>query len=168
MNRNLKTIVETLASHCELSNSQIKQAIDKGALWLQRGKRTKRYRRLKAELQAGDTIHFYYNEAVLSQSTADAELIADFDDYSVWYKPTGMLSQGSKWSDHTTITRFVTKAFNSERAVFLVHRLDRAAQGLILIAHNKKAAQAFSKLFEVHNLTKNLPDIVAWQCSTTR
>lgn len=149
-----QSVVEVLANHCSLSNSQIKQAIDKGALWLQRGKRTKRYRRLKAELKVQDTLHFYYSEAVLAQSTKDAELIADFQDYSIWFKPSGMLSQGSKWSEHTTITRFVAKAFNSERATFLVHRLDRAAQGLILIAHNKKSAKAFGRLFEVHNLTK--------------
>lgn len=149
-----QSVIEVLTNNCSLSNSQIKQAIDKGALWLQRGKRTKRHRRLKAELKSGDTLHFYYNETVLAQTTDDAQLIADYIDYSVWYKPSGMLSQGSKWSEHTTITRFVTKAFKSERAVFLVHRLDRAAQGLILIAHNKKAAQAFSQLFEIHSLTK--------------
>jgi tRNA pseudouridine32 synthase/23S rRNA pseudouridine746 synthase len=38
--------------------------------------------------------------------------------------------------------------------VFIVHRLDRAATGLILIAHSKKAARALSAMFEKHDLEK--------------
>ncbi len=136
-----------------LSKAQLKQAISKGALWLTRGKHTQRLRRLKRAMQQGDELHFYYNEAVLASEVAAAILISDEVDYSVWYKPFGMLSQGSKWSDHCTISRFVQQHFPSERAVFIVHRLDKAATGLILIAHSKKAAQALSSMFE--NRTTN-------------
>jgi len=136
-----------------LSKAQLKQAISKGALWLTRGKHTQRLRRLKRAMQQGDELHFYYNEAVLASEVAAAILISDEVDYSVWYKPFGMLSQGSKWSDHCTISRFVQQHFPSERAVFIVHRLDKAAIGLILIAHSKKAAQALSSMFE--NRTTN-------------
>ncbi len=54
--------------------------------------------------------------------------------------PYGMLSQGSKWSDHCTIARFAQQHLTPERPVFIVHRLDRAATGLILIAHSKKTS----------------------------
>jgi tRNA pseudouridine32 synthase/23S rRNA pseudouridine746 synthase len=136
-----------------LSKAQLKQAISKGALWLTRGKHTQRLRRLKRLMQQGDELHFYYNEAVLTSEVAEAILISDESSYSVWYKPFGMLSQGSKWSDHCTIARFAQQYFPSERAVFIVHRLDKAATGLILIAHSKKAAQALSAMFE--NRTTN-------------
>jgi tRNA pseudouridine32 synthase/23S rRNA pseudouridine746 synthase len=136
-----------------LSKAQLKQAISKGALWLTRGKHTQRLRRLKKIMQLGDELHFYYNEAVLASEVPEAILISDELDYSVWYKPYGMLSQGSKWSDHCTIARFAQQYFTSERTVFIVHRLDKAATGLILIAHSKKAAQALSSMFE--NRTTN-------------
>ncbi|MBL4823140.1 MAG: RNA pseudouridine synthase, partial [Colwellia sp.] len=136
-----------------LSKAQLKQAISKGALWLTRGKHTQRLRRLKKALQPDDELHFYYNEMVLASEVAPAILISDEGNYSVWYKPFGMLSQGSKWSDHCTITRFAQQYFPTERAVFIIHRLDRSATGLILIAHSKKAARALSAMFE--NRTTN-------------
>ena len=38
--------------------------------------------------------------------------------------------------------------------MFLLHRLDREASGLVLIGHTKAAATAFSKLIAAHQLTK--------------
>lgn len=152
--------ITALENVCDLSRAQIKSAIDKGALWLSKGKSTQRFRRLKKTLSIGDELHFYYNASVLSQSVDNVSLIADMQDYSIWYKPFGVLSQGSKWSDHCTVARQVQKHFNSERNVFIVHRLDKAATGLIIIAHTKKAAQGFSALFEHHNLDKHYRIIV--------
>tara|TARA_B110000211_G_C14091965_1_gene559682 strand:- start:4639 stop:5484 length:846 start_codon:yes stop_codon:yes gene_type:complete len=154
------TIVEAVQIQCDLSVSEIKKAIDKGALWHSRGKTIQRCRRLKKSLAIGDKLHFYYDENVLSQIPTPATLIADMSDYSVWYKPYGMLSQGSKWSDHCTITRWAQKNLTPERAVFPVHRLDRAATGLILVAHSKKAARALSQMFEQHKLEKTYHIIV--------
>lgn len=131
-----------------LSKALLKEAISKGALWLTRAKYTQRLRRVKKPLQIGDQLHFYYNSSVLASKVPDAVLISDESDYSVWYKPYGMLSQGSKWSDHCTISRFTQQHLTPERPVFIVHRLDRAATGLILIAHSKKAAKALSSMFE--------------------
>jgi tRNA pseudouridine32 synthase / 23S rRNA pseudouridine746 synthase len=147
-------VIAELNQQCTLSNAQLKQAIQQGALWLTRGKSTQRLRRVKKPLKTADTLHLYYDEQVLSQQPNEALLIEDCTDYSVWYKPYGMLSQGSKWSDHCTIGRWVQTHLTPERAAFIVHRLDRAATGLILIAHSKKAARALSAMFEKHDLEK--------------
>ena len=154
------SIIEALQIQCDLSVGEIKKAIDKGALWHSRGKITQRCRRLKKPLHIGDKLHFYYDFTVLSQVPTPATLIADLAEYSVWYKPYGMLSQGSKWSDHCTIIRWAQKNLLPERAVFSVHRLDRAATGLILVAHSKKAARALSQMFEQHQLEKTYNIIV--------
>ncbi|WP_057832100.1 RluA family pseudouridine synthase [Colwellia sp. TT2012] len=146
-----------------LSTAALKQAISKGALWLtpaKNKKQTQRLRRIKKQLLPGDELHFYYNSTVLSTPVPPAILIEDLVDYSVWYKPYGMLSQGSKWSDHCTIARFAQQNLPNERPAFIVHRLDRAATGLILIAHSKKAARALSAMFEQHQLEKNYHIIV--------
>lgn len=140
-----------------LSKAELKQAISKGALWLtpvKNKKQTQRLRRVKKQLSVGDELHFYYNEEVLSAPAPQALLIADLIDYSVWYKPYGMLSQGSKWSDHCTIARFAQQNLPNERPAFIVHRLDRAATGLIIVAHSKTAARALSHMFEFHLLEK--------------
>ena len=159
------TIVQAIEQECQLSNQQIKSAINKGALWLTRGKYTQRLRRIKKPLKKSDTLHFYYNETVLSQTPPKAKLIEDCHHYSVWYKPYGMLSQGSKWSDHCTIARWAETQLNPQRPAFIVHRLDRAATGLIIVAHSKSAANAFSDLFENRALEKTYHIICLGQFS---
>ncbi len=141
-----------------LSKAELKQAISKGALWLtpaKNKKQTQRLRRVKKLLSLDDELHFYFNSEVLSMPIPQALLVADLIDYSVWHKPYGMLSQGSKWSDHCTIARFAQQNLPNERPAFIVHRLDRAATGLILIAHSKKAARALSSLFENRTIENN-------------
>lgn len=154
------SIIPLLQSQCRLSIAELKQAIAKGALWIGRGKHTQRLRRIKKPLKAGEELHFYFNKKVLDQAVPEAKLVADLDTYSVWYKPYGMLSQGSKWSDHTTITRWAQTHLTPERPVFIVHRLDRAATGLIIVAHSKTAARGLSSMFEQHALEKHYQIIV--------
>ncbi len=154
---NDENIIKVLSESCQeflLSNAMLKNAINKGALWLSRGKYTQRIRKIKKKLQTQDVLHFYYDEKVLSQPSPKATLIADLNDYSIWHKPYGMLSQGSKWSDHCTIARWSETTLSPQRPAFIVHRLDRAASGLIIIAHSKKSAKAFSHIFEHHQLQK--------------
>ncbi len=150
----------------KITKQAIKQAIHKGALWRTRGKNTQRLRRIKTQLHIGDTLHFYYDESVLDQQVAKAILIADHTHYSIWYKPYGMLSQGSKWSDHCTITRYAQQHFNNDRSCFIVHRLDKAATGLIIVAHTKKATRALTAMFEAHQFDKRYQIIVDGDFST--
>jgi tRNA pseudouridine32 synthase/23S rRNA pseudouridine746 synthase len=152
--------IAVLSEHCNLSIGELKQAITRGALWLTRGKSTQRLRRVKKTLKINDELHFYYDQQVLTQKPPSAILMADLTDYSVWFKPYGMLSQGSKWSDHCTISRWAQNHLVPERSTFIVHRLDRAATGLILVAHSKKAARALSEMFEKHQLEKHYHIIV--------
>jgi len=92
------------------------------------------------------------------------QLIADEQEYSVWHKPTGMLCQGSKWSDHCTINRWIETQHlfeqQPQRNSFIVHRLDKAARGLVLIAHTKKATQKLAGLFEQKKIEKHYRIIV--------
>jgi tRNA pseudouridine32 synthase/23S rRNA pseudouridine746 synthase len=81
-------------------------------------------------------------------------LIADEGGFSIWYKPFGMLSQGSKWGDHCTISRWVETRLSPQRPAFVVHRLDRAATGLMIVAHAKGVAAQFTAMFEQRELEK--------------
>ncbi|MCO4812113.1 MAG: RNA pseudouridine synthase, partial [Gammaproteobacteria bacterium] len=89
------------------------------------------------------------------------ELIADVGDYSVWNKPFGLRSQGSKWGDHCTVTRWAEQHLQPERSAFVVHRLDRAASGLILVAHAKRTAAALSEIFTRRKIEKRYQAWVA-------
>ncbi|WP_394388154.1 RluA family pseudouridine synthase [Shewanella woodyi] len=157
-----------LADKSGLSKQQIKQAMTKGAVWHTRKHNTSRLRRGKKSLKVGDELHLYYNQEVLEHQVADAELIADMDKYSLWYKPYGMLCQGSKWGDHTTINRYAETHLTPDRPAFIVHRLDRAATGLVLIGHSKSITAALAKLFELRELDKYYQVIVEGQFNSGR
>lgn len=108
----------------------------------------------KKLLQAGDRLHVYYDESIQQARPLPAQLIADETDYSVWDKPSGMYSQGTRWGDHCSIYRYAESHLQPQRPAFIVHRLDRAASGLILLAHSKQVAAALSQLFEQHAIYK--------------
>ncbi|MCJ8312249.1 MAG: RNA pseudouridine synthase [Saccharospirillaceae bacterium] len=154
------TAVQLLAEASNLSVQEIKQAMQKGCVWLTRGKTTQRQRRVKKSLKQGDEIHMYFNPQVLSQSVEDAKLISDAGSYSIWYKPYAMLCLGSKWSDHTTINRFVETHLKPQRPAFIVHRLDKATTGLLVIAHSKSTARALSQAFAERKTEKHYQAIV--------
>ena len=147
--------VDQLAEASDLSKQAIKKAMQKGALWLQRKGQPQRLRRAKKPLRAGDQLFLYYNAEVLAAEPQAPQLIADEGDYSVWYKPYGMLSQGSKWGDHCAIHRWVELHHQPQKPAFIVHRLDRAATGLILLAHKKSVAAQLVNLFERRWLKKS-------------
>jgi tRNA pseudouridine32 synthase/23S rRNA pseudouridine746 synthase len=134
--------------------------MQKGAVWLTRDTRTYRLRRAKKPLQPGDTLHIYYSEQILATVPSPPRLIADEGTYSVWYKPYGMRSQGSKWGDHCTIHRWVEKHLRPQRPAFVVHRLDRAATGLMLVAHQKRTAARLAGLFENRAIEKRYRVVV--------
>jgi tRNA pseudouridine32 synthase/23S rRNA pseudouridine746 synthase len=146
--------VDFIAAHCDLSKARIKVIMQRGAVWLTQGKKTQRLRRAKRELKVGQTVHVYYDEHVIDAVPIAPTLVADMQSYSVWNKPCGMLSQGSKWGDHCTVTRWAEQHLKPERPAFVVHRLDRAANGLILVAHSKQAAAKLSALFQTRNIEK--------------
>lgn len=154
------TAIDILTGSTDLSKSRLKLAMNKGAVWLTRSGKTQRLRRVNKALKSGDEIHLYYDEAVLSKEPDEAILIADEGQYSVWFKPYGMLSQGSKWGDHCAINRWVEKTLKPQRPAFVVHRLDRAASGLMIIAHAKQSAAYFSQLFQTRDVEKRYQAIV--------
>jgi tRNA pseudouridine32 synthase/23S rRNA pseudouridine746 synthase len=156
---------QVLAKHTPLSQAKIKDAMQKGAVWLLRGKGKQRLRRASKALKSGDTLELNYNPQLLNQRVSEPQLIHDATDYSVWFKPYGLYCQGSRWGDFASINRWVESHLpaltnTAERPVFLVHRLDRATSGLMLLCHSKTAARLFSSMFAEGKIDKRYQAIV--------
>lgn len=141
-----------LADATGLSIGEVKRAMLAGAVWLTRSGHTQRLRRHKRRLQHDDTLHCYYNAAVLAQQVNPPVLIEHRAAYSVWDKPFGVWSHGTRWGDHCAMTRLVEQAL--QQPTFVVHRLDRATRGVMLMAHDKIAAAALSNLFKKRRVEK--------------
>ena len=157
--------VDLLQQASGLAKQRIKFAMTQGAVWLTRDGHTQRVRRARRKLREGDELHLYYDEDVLAEKPAEPLLVADVGEYSVWNKPYGLRSQGSKWGDHCTITRWAERHLQPERPAFTVHRLDRAANGLILVAHSKSMAAALSQVFRSRKVEKRYLALVAGDMS---
>ncbi|HHO75512.1 MAG TPA: RluA family pseudouridine synthase [Deltaproteobacteria bacterium] len=140
---------DVLAEHTGISKAKVKDAMNKGAVWLKRAKgRRMCLRRAKAQVVSGDTLELYYDPQLLALTPGRAECLADHDHYSVWYKPAGLLTQGTNFGDHCSLLRQAELYFVPRREVFLVHRLDREASGLVILAHSRTAAAKLSALFQ--------------------
>jgi tRNA pseudouridine32 synthase/23S rRNA pseudouridine746 synthase len=144
-----------LATFTPLSKSRIKEAMAKGAVWLKKPKRGQhRIRRAHTVLKPGDRISIYYNRALLSITPPPPKLISDQKRFSVWLKPAGLLSQGTKFGDHCALLRQAELSGHTKRNVYLVHRLDREVSGLVLLAHDRTAAAKLSDLFQKQQIIK--------------
>ena len=146
--------VDVLKNASGLPKQRIKFAMTQGAVWLTRGRNTQRLRRAKRALRQGDELHLYYDDDILAEKPVAPALVADVGDYSVWHKPGGLRSQGSKWGDHCTVVRWAERHLRPERPAFTIHRLDRAASGLMLVAHSKAMAATLSALFRSRKVEK--------------
>ncbi|TVQ68371.1 MAG: RNA pseudouridine synthase, partial [Oceanospirillales bacterium] len=141
-----------LAKLSELPKQRIKDAMTKGAVILKR-KQGKRLRRAKETLLAGDQLSLCYDDKILALSPPEgAYCLNRSKTYSVWYKPAGLMSQGTAFGDHLALQRLVELEFNCP--VFLVHRLDRETSGIMLFAHTKSTAAKLSRMFEQHQIEK--------------
>lgn len=154
------TAVDILAAHSDLPKARIKDALNKGAVWLRDRGGEQRLRRATRVLKRGERISLYYDEEILRRVAPTPILIADEHTYSIWNKPPQMLAQGTHFGDHCSLLRFCEKHFEPARKCFLVHRLDREAEGLMLIAHTSKAAAIFSALWQQRDIEKKYSVIV--------
>ena len=138
---------QLIADTSGLPKERIKHAMAKGAVWLKRpGSMERRLRKAKFKLKPDDFIQLFYDADVLSQTPPEPKCIAEHEEYSVWFKPPWLLSQGTRYGDHCSLLRLAQKS-NKDIGFELTHRLDREASGLLLLAHNRNAAMQFSKLF---------------------
>jgi tRNA pseudouridine32 synthase/23S rRNA pseudouridine746 synthase len=144
--------VDILSEASGLPKQRVKDAMAKGACWWTLKGKIVRLRKAKRDVKAGTRVQLYYDEAVLARKAPEAERLEDRGRYSVWFKPHGLLAQGSQWGDHCSLLRVAEVQLN--RPCFLIHRLDADAAGLMLIAHDSEAAAALSQLFAGRAIVK--------------
>lgn len=143
-----------------LSRRVVELAMHCGAVWLKHAHGVRRVRRRSSRLSPGDELHLYYNASVLAQEPPPAQLVHDGGRWTLWVKPSGMRSQGSKWGDHTTLGRWAETRLSPRRESFIVHRLDLAASGLMLLAHDRRTAASLSAQFAARTVVKHYHALV--------
>ncbi|MBF0299703.1 MAG: RluA family pseudouridine synthase [Oligoflexia bacterium] len=171
------TIADFICAETGLSKSTVKKVMLSGAVWVRNAKKhlansrsLTRVRRATKELHHNDYVEMYYDEKILkSTMTTPPFPIFECEHYGVWYKPAGVLSQGTKFGDHISILRWVeieiekkiiAKKETKNKSVFLIHRLDLEVSGIMIFAYTKRAAALLSELFKNHQIEKHYIAIV--------
>lgn len=152
---------EVLQKSTSMSIDALADATLKGGVWLQKGGKGKtlRTRSLDILVSPDDKIIFYYDSRILLYpELTEAECFLETTHYGIWLKAAGVLPQGTQVSDHTSLLRYVEKFKKKE--VFLVHRLDRETEGLMLIGYSSEGAAKLSDLFQKNKITKTYQAIV--------
>lgn len=152
--------LEVLAKISKLPQDKLEDAAIKGAVWLQKGKgKILRIRDLSTVLDLQDIISLFYDPRVLSLKEYEGSApIFENSHYGVWFKPAGIVTQGSQTSDHASLMRYIEKTKN--RQIYLIHRLDRETAGLVIFSYHQESAKYFSKLFTDNQIQKVYQAIV--------
>lgn len=155
------TACEALAGLTGLPKGRVKDCMAKGGVWWRRpGRKASRLRRATAEVKPGDSLEMNYDPALLALVPAGPELVFNGRRWSVWNKPAGVLSQGTRFADHCALPRLAQAALGARNELHPVHRLDREARGLILLAHDSAAAAKLGELFRQGGVHKEYMAIV--------
>jgi len=156
---------QSLFSYLKLKTSLeehlIKDACEKGACFYQaKGKgKTIRQRADLQRLSTDDHIIFNYDSKVLSLPWVhSAECLLETKNFGIWLKDVNVLTQGSEFSDHSSLLSYLERTHGSE--VFLIHRLDRETLGPVIFGYNKRAAHLLSDLFQKQKIQKTYHAIV--------
>ncbi len=150
--------VDYLFKRSGLSKTKIKDAMKKGAVWYKKKGRSRRLRRATSILESGSYISIYYDQATLDTKPIEPQILYREKNFSVWSKPSGLLCGGTRFGDHCAINRIVERISN--KPSFLVHRLDRYARGILVIAHTKRAARTISMQFQERKVKKRYEAVV--------
>lgn len=155
------TLGEFLLKLTPLTPAQIGEAATKGAVWIQRKAKGKilRIRSLKETILPEDVVQINFDPKVLSlPALTNIAPLFENANYGAWLKPAGAVPQGSQTGDHASMLRAIELIKGKEP--FLVHRLDRETEGIMLVAYHSKAAALLSDLFLKNKITKTYLAIV--------
>lgn len=142
------TLIEALHAHTSLSKSALKRALTHGGIWLQpqaKGKK-QRCRRATKPLKTNDRISIYYDDRLYYSDVPSARNVLDGQGWGIWYKPPNVVSQGTPYGDRGCMEEQV-RSLSGQKHVHLVHRLDREASGLLLIAYSPSLAAKLSQIW---------------------
>lgn len=146
-------LIDFLEKYTKLSKTVLKKILNNGGVWVRALGTSKRLktRRATLPLLVESHVEFFFDPHFLNLEIPEAREIFSQKEWGVWYKPPGLLSQGTDFGDHCSILRQVEK---NKGKGFLIHRLDREAHGLMVFAYTRHAAGSLSKLWQEGTVEK--------------
>lgn len=152
---------EVLQKATSLEPGVLADAAHKGAVWHQKLGKGKilKVRDMRVIVNPADKLTLYFDPRILSYpELTEAQCLYEAPQYGIWLKAAGVLPQGTQTGDHTSLLRFVEK--QKKKETYLVHRLDRETEGLMIVGYTSEAAGKLGDLFQRNKVTKTYQAIV--------
>ncbi|WP_372652803.1 pseudouridine synthase [Halobacteriovorax sp.] len=148
------TLVDFLAEVTPLSKSLIKKHANNGGVWIKkRGLGPlNRIRRVKTVLTPDDYIECHYDPNLPEVDMSLVAQIHETKDWGIWYKPAGILTEGTKYGDQASMIRHIEKI---KPHAYPIQRLDRETSGLMIVAYKEKVSRIFTKSTKSGLITKS-------------
>ena len=129
-----------------LSNSQIKQGATRGKVWLQGVPSSDLGRLARPEDVA------FVPDAPKITPNRDIAILHKDNDLVILWKPSGLLSEASynRVGEPDVVSLMAEKLGDA----FVVHRLDEATSGVMMVARNEKAQFEIKALLEKHEIER--------------
>jgi 23S rRNA pseudouridine1911/1915/1917 synthase len=141
-----------LAARAPLTRGAVRALIDQGAAYVGR----RRLKRASYRVQAGEVVELYAPEpgAALAPIAPSLRVVYEDADLAVVDKPSGAAVQARREGEAGTVAwalrRRLFAAGVRRPHVWVVHRLDQPASGLLVVALSRPAAAALSRAFSEH------------------
>lgn len=152
---------EVLQKATSLSIEVLTDAAAKGAVWHQRLGKGKilKVRDVRVIINPADKLTLYFDPRILSYpELKEAHSLHESEHYGIWIKAAGVVPQGTQAADHTSLLRYVEK--QRKKDVYLVHRLDRETEGLMIVGYTSEGAAKLSDLFQKNKIQKTYEAVV--------
>jgi tRNA pseudouridine32 synthase / 23S rRNA pseudouridine746 synthase len=140
-----KLLVDVLALKSSHSKSLIKKLMLYGAVHQTYKQKRKRIRKAKTTLNLGDVVECYFDPKIPLDLEYDFVILHETKHYGIYLKPAGTLSQGTDYGDKSSIFRHVEKL---RRNAFLVNRLDKETEGLVIVAYDSRTQNFFQEMWK--------------------
>ncbi len=114
------------------------------------------------QVRSGDKIEIG-SRKVLPKLPAGLEILYEDDDILVVQKPSGLLTVATLDERERTVYAFLkqcVKTVNPKNKIFIVHRLDKFASGVLVFARSENVKDALQKLFSKHEIERKYWAIV--------
>jgi len=138
-------LVDTVAKNSSLSKSLIKKLMVNGSVFqCFKGRKRKNARKAKNTVKSGDMIECYYDPSIDLDQEFQFNVIYENQNYGIYHKPSGAMTEGTNFGDKTSLFRHVEKR---KRYAYLVNRLDRETEGLVVVAYNSKTQNLLQQMW---------------------
>jgi 23S rRNA pseudouridine1911/1915/1917 synthase len=114
------------------------------------------------QVQSGDTIEIG-SRKITPKLPAGLQILYEDDDILVVQKPIGLLTVATLDERERTVYAYLKeylKTIDIRNKVFIVHRLDKFASGVLVFARSEEVKFALQRLFSKHNIERKYWAIV--------